>query len=131
MEGTSSNERKKKLFLLWALCTVERTTLTALLNTCGVEATANDGVAESDVLHATTADDDHGVLLQLVCLSRDVRGDFHSIGEAHTCNLTNSGVRLARSHGRDLGTHTALERRVVEVRTILNRIETAKQCDRF
>lgn len=60
-------------------------------------------------------------------LAGDVRGYFHAVREADAGNLTDSGVRLARSLRRHFSTHTALERRSVERRAILERVEAARK----
>ena len=60
-------------------------------------------------------------------LARDIGGDLHAVGEPDAGDFTNSGVRLARSLGGHLGADPALEGRGVEGRTILKRVETARQ----
>ena len=50
------------------------------------------------VLHATAADEDHGVLLERVALARDVGGDFHLVGQTDTRDLAKGRVRLLRRH---------------------------------
>lgn len=114
----------RQLFLLGALGSIETASLLALVDTCSIEASADDRIAKPDVLHATTTHHHHGVFLKLVSFSGNIGSDLHSVREAHTCDLTNSGVRLARGHGCDLGTHATLERRIVGDGTILDVIET-------
>src|SRR5207245_2591582 len=50
-------------------------------------------------LHTAAADHAHRVLLQIVPLARDVAGDFHPVGEAHTSDLAKRRVRLLRGRG--------------------------------
>ena len=126
--------QKWKLFLFFgfgAFSTILRPSLLAVINTGGIETSADDRVAESEVLHTTTTNNDDGVLLKLVTNTRNIGGDLHAVGEAHTRDLTNGGVRLAGSHCCHFRTHTTLERGIVENRTILNRIETTAHCHRF
>src|SRR5580658_6889436 len=48
---------------------------------CGIERAANDVVANSrEILDATTADEDHRVLLKIVTDARDIGGDLLTIG---------------------------------------------------
>src|SRR5947209_3134422 len=68
----------------------------------GVERAADDVVLDRrQVGDATTAHEHDGVLLQVVADPRDVRGDFHLIGEADSRDLPERGIRLLRGHGAD------------------------------
>src|SRR6187549_1990947 len=74
----------------------------------GVERAAHDLVADArQVLDATTPDQDHRVLLQVVPLARDVGGDLHAVGQAHTRDLAQGRVRLLRGHRGDAGADAA------------------------
>src|SRR5699024_296637 len=76
--------------------------VTADTDALGVERTANDVVTHTrEVLDTTAADEHHRVLLQVVLLARDVRGDFLAAGEADTSDLAESRVRLLRGLGLD------------------------------
>src|SRR5690554_4928055 len=67
------------LALLRTLRAVLRTALLAVLDTLRIEGAANDVVANArQVLHATTADHDHRMLLQIMTLARDVA--HHLVG---------------------------------------------------
>ena len=55
----------------------------------------------------------------------DVSCDLHTVREAHARDLSNSGVRLTRRLGRDLGADPSLKRRRIKSRSILKCIKTA------
>jgi hypothetical protein len=65
------------------------------------------------------------VFLEVVGLARDVGGDFHTVGELHAGDLTDSRVRLARGFRSHFRADAALERRSVEGRAVLKRVEAA------
>ena len=111
----------------WLLRAIERAATAALLDAGSVELAADDGVTDTDVLHATTADEDNRVLLEVVTLSRDVGSDFHTIRKAHTSNLTNSRVWLAGGLGRNARTDTALERRIEIGRAVFERVKATTE----
>jgi hypothetical protein len=48
------------------------------------------------------------VLLQVVANTRDISGNFHTIGQTHTGDLTQSGVRLLGAGGTNSGTYATL-----------------------
>src|SRR5699024_10802077 len=80
------------------------TALLTLVDTMGVQVTTDDLVTNTrKVLHTTTADKHHGVLLPVVARSWDVCGNLDTGGQAHTSNLTQSGVRLLRRGGVHVG----------------------------
>lgn len=106
------------------LSTITGTTAAALLDTCGVELTAHNGVLDTNILHTTATYKYDGVLLKVVALTWDVGGNFLAVGEANTGNLTDSGVRLAGGLSGHLRADAALERRSVEGRAVLKRVET-------
>ncbi len=114
----------RKRLCLRALSTVLRTSTATLVEACGIKASADDGVLDTDVLHAATAKHNHGVLLEVVALSGDVGSYFHAVGEAHAGDLTDSRVRFARGLGGHLHAHATLKGRRVEGWAVLKRVET-------
>jgi hypothetical protein len=50
------------------------------------------------------------MFLQVMTFSHDVSGDFVLVRQTHTGDLSESGVRLFRSHGCDLNANSALLR---------------------
>src|SRR4029077_11733111 len=77
--------------------------LLAVTHTGGIARAADDVVLDRwEVLHAAAADEDDRVLLQVVPDARDVGGDFHAVGQAHSGDLAQGGVRLLGRHGPDL-----------------------------
>ena len=115
--------------VLRLLSSVARAAAAALLDTCGVEATADDRVLDTNVPHATTAKHHDGVLLEVVTLTRDVGGNLHTVREAHASDLADSRVRLARGLRGDLRAYAALERRRVEGWAVLEVVETTAERD--
>src|SRR5579859_3332946 len=92
----------RPLLRLRVLRAVERTTLHAILHARGVERAADDVVLDRrKVRHPAAADQDDGVLLQVVADARDVRRDLHVIGEADAGDLPERRVRLLRGHRAD------------------------------
>src|SRR5947209_9892514 len=78
----------------------------------GVEGAANDLIAEArKVLDAAAANQDHGVLLQVVPLTGDVGADFHTVGQAHTGDLAQSRIRLLGRGRVDARAHAPTLRR--------------------
>src|SRR5207245_8392579 len=76
--------------------------LLAVFDARGVERAADDVILDRrQVGDAATAHEHDGVLLQVVADPRDVRGDFHLIGEADSRDLPERGIRLLRGHGAD------------------------------
>jgi hypothetical protein len=67
------------------------------------------------------------MLLQVVTLSRDVCGYFHTVRKSNSGDLSNRGVRLLWSLGSDLGAYASLEWRVVENGSVLNMVKTLRQ----
>src|SRR4051812_35534905 len=83
--------------LLLGLHAVLRACLLAVRDAGGVERAANDLVAHArQILDAAAANEDDRVLLQVVALARDVGGDLHAVGQAHTGDLAKRRVRLLR-----------------------------------
>ena len=60
------------------------------------------------VLDTAAADQNDGVLLQVVANTGNVSGNFHTIGQTHTGDLTQSGVGLLGGGGTDGGADTTL-----------------------
>src|SRR5512139_251509 len=105
--------------LFGSLGAVLRPRLPSVLDADGIQLPADDVVANAgEVLHAPSPDHDHGVLLEVVPLARNVHRHLDAVGEADPRHLAERGVRLLRRRGVDaeadpplLG--TALERRGV------------------
>src|SRR5215210_2576036 len=86
-----------------------RATLLAVANTTGIERTTDHMVPHAgQILHTAAANQDDRVLLQIVTFARDVRRDFHLVGEPHPGDLPKGRVRLLRGHRPDLETHAPL-----------------------
>src|SRR3712207_84322 len=87
-----------------SLGSVVRAALLAVAHARGVERRADDLVADAgQVLHAAPADEDDGVLLQVVPLAGDVRRDLFEVRQADARDLAQRGVRLLggrRVHAR-------------------------------
>lgn len=129
-EGSSKTYSLRSLFFL-TFRTILRATLFSVLNPGGVKATTHNSVTQTEVFDATATYDDHRVLLQLVSDTGNICGDLHAVREAYASNLPDSGVRLARGHGRHLRADTPLERRREIDRAILNGVEATAHCHRF
>ena len=81
--------------LLGANRSVLTPTLLAALNTGCVKRSADYVIPDSGkVPNPATTHKDYRVLLQVVSFAPNVGRDFHSVCEAHTRDLTESGVRL-------------------------------------
>ena len=106
-----------------------RAAAAALIEARRVELAAYNRVAQADVLHATTAHQDHRVFLERVSFAGDVGHDLHAIGEPDARYFADGGVRLAGGLGRHARADAALERSGVKGGAILERIETAPECD--
>src|SRR4051795_7941432 len=92
--------------LLRTLRAVLRTTLLTVLDALSVEDAAEDVVAHAgQILDATAADHDHGVLLEVMTLTRDVADHLEAIGQAHLGDLAQRRVRLLRRRGVDARAH--------------------------
>lgn len=111
----------------WSLVTVLASSLPAGFDSGTVQNATDNRIAKTDILDATAAKQNYGVLLKVVSHSRNVGGDFHAIGQANASNLTDSGVRLLRGLGRNFDANTALERSREKYRMILDRIEGTRQ----
>src|SRR4051812_40027546 len=96
---------------------VAATGLLAVADPGRIEGAADDLVADAGkVLHAATAHEHDGVLLQVVALAGDVGRDLHTAGQPHTGDLPERRVRLLGRVRVDAGAHptalrSALQRR--------------------
>src|SRR2546425_3661431 len=78
------------------------TTLLATLDAHGIQGTADHVVAHArQVLHATSADEHDGVLLEVVTHAGDVGRDFDAVRQTHARDLPQRGVGFLRSGGED------------------------------
>src|SRR5581483_2961321 len=83
-----------------------------VLHTAGVERAADDVIAHArQVLHAATANQHHGVLLQRVALAGDVCRHLDAVREANTRHFAQRRIRLFGRHRAHLRAHAALLRR--------------------
>src|SRR5438445_2350737 len=91
---------------------VLRAGLLAVGHAGGVERAAHDLVAHArEVLDAPAAHEHDRVLLQVVTLAGDVRGDLNRARDAHARDLAQGGVRLLRRRRVHAGAHAAPLRR--------------------
>src|SRR6202790_4200781 len=118
---------------LRTLRAVLRTALLTVLDALGIEDAAENVVAHAgQILDAPAADHDHGVLLKVMALTRNVADDFEAIGQAHLGNLTKRRVRLLRRRGVDARANAALLRRLLQRRHLLARLlYDARTCDQL
>ena len=94
---------------LRALCTVLRASLHTSLNALRIERAADDVVTHTrKVLDTAAADQNDGVLLQIVTDTGDVSGDLVTVRQTHTGDLTKCGVRLLRGGGHNLQEHSVV-----------------------
>ena len=91
------------LLALGTLGAVLGASLHTAIDTLGIQRTTDDVVTDAgQVLYTAAADHDHGVLLQGVTHAGNVSGDLVAVGQTHTGDLPQSGVRLlggSSSHG--------------------------------
>ena len=113
---------------LRALCTVLRASLHTSLNALRIERAADDVVTHTrKVLDTAAADQNDGVLLQIVTDTGDVSGDLVTVRQTHTGDLTKCGVRLLRGGGTDCGADTSLLRRRQIGGAVLQSVDTLLQ----
>ena len=62
------------------------------------------------VLNTTTTDQNNGVLLKVMSLTRDIACYFNTVGKTYSGNLSKSGVRLLRSCSLNSCAYTSLLR---------------------
>src|SRR5271165_2206812 len=92
--------------------------LLAVGNTHGIQRAANYVITNSgQIFHTATADEHDRVLLQVVADAGNVGRDFDTVGQPHTRDLAQRGIRLLRRLGVDAGTDTALLRTGLQRRT--------------
>src|SRR5580693_218213 len=85
---------------LLLLGAVAAASLLAVLDTLGVEGTADDLVPHTgQVLHTAPTHQHHRVLLQVVAFAGNVRRDLDLTRQLHTRDLPKRRVRLLRSGG--------------------------------
>src|SRR3984957_4490586 len=87
---------------------VLRASLLAIPDSSGVQRAPNHLVAEPrQVLDPSPAHEHHRVLLQVVAFAGDVGADLHAVGQTHTRDLAQRGVRLLRRGRVDARAHAA------------------------
>ena len=122
---------KLKLLLLsslGSLRTVLGTSLHTTVDALSVEGTADDVVTDTrKVLNTAATDHNDGVLLQVMTDTGNVCGDFVTIGQTYTGDLTQSGVGLLRSRGTDCGADTSLLGRRQLSALVLQSVQTTLQ----
>ena len=95
----------KELLLLASLgtlCTVLGTGLHTAIDALSIQSTTNDVITDTGkVLNTTATDQNNRVLLQVVANTGNVSGNFHTVGQAHTSDLTQCRVRLLGGSGTD------------------------------
>src|SRR5437763_9434864 len=97
--------------------------LAAVADAGGVETAPDHLVTEArQVADAAAADQDDGVLLEVVTLAGNVGADFHPVRQPHTGDLSQRRVRLLRRRGVDACTDTALLRRAAQGRSLHPRL---------
>src|SRR5690606_29799815 len=95
------------------------TALLAILHAGSVQRTAHGVVTHTrQVLHTTAADQYNAVLLQVVTFTADVGGDFVTVGQAHTADLTQCRVRFLRRGGVHAGAHATTLGAVLQRRNV-------------
>ena len=76
-----------------------------------VEGAANDVVTNTGkVLDTAAADHNNAMLLKIVADTGNVSGDFVTVGQTHTSDLTQCGVRLLGGGGTNCGADASLLR---------------------
>jgi hypothetical protein len=101
---------------LAAFGSILRSALFAVIDTEGVEGTADHVVSHAGKVPDSAATNEHdGVLLKVVTLTADVGRDFLAVGESHTGDLTQRGVGFLRGDGSHLKAYATLLRGRIEV----------------
>nr|VFJ99843.1 MAG: hypothetical protein BECKLFY1418B_GA0070995_11603 [Candidatus Kentron sp. LFY]VFK01898.1 MAG: hypothetical protein BECKLFY1418A_GA0070994_11663 [Candidatus Kentron sp. LFY] len=71
--------------------------MTPRRHTGSIQATAHRMIPHTwKILYTTTTNENHGVLLQIVPFTPDIRGNLHSIRQPYTGHLAKRGIRLFR-----------------------------------
>ena len=97
------------LTCLGTLCTILGAGLHTALYALGIQSAADDVVTHTGkVLNTTTANQNYRVLLQVMADTRNVSGNFHAIGQTHTGDLTQCGVRLLGAGDTNSSTYATL-----------------------
>jgi hypothetical protein len=123
---------EKKLLLLASLGplgTVLTTALHTTLNALGIKSTTDDVVTNTrKVLNTAAANQNDGVLLQVVANTGNVGRNLIAVGETYTGDLTKRRVRLLGSGGTNSSAHASLLRRRQIRGDILQGVQTLLQC---
>jgi len=91
---------------LRALRPVLGPSLLTAIDAGSVESAANDVITDPrKILHATAANQNDGMLLQIVTNPRDIRCHFHTVRQADTSHLSQRRVRLLGGRRIHAGTH--------------------------
>ncbi len=115
----ASCELIARLGFLRALGAVLGAALVPLGNADGVERSTDDVITNTRKIFDTAPADEHDrVLLEVVTDTRDVGGDFDSVGETDTGDLAERRVRLLRRRGIDARANAALLRTRLERRRL-------------
>ena len=78
------------------------------LDSHAIQGTPDNVVADAgEIFNPAPADQDDGVLLQVVADSRNIRGDLLVVSQTNPGNLTKGGVGLFRRGGLHLEAHPA------------------------
>src|SRR5512138_835724 len=118
--STSRRRGIESLSLARALGAVLRAALLAALDAHRVEGAADDVVAHAgEVLHATAADEDHRVLLEVVPHAGDVARHLEAVRQPDAGDLPKRGVRLLRGGRVHARADAALLRRLLERGSLL------------
>ena len=122
-----------KILLLLAslgtLCAVLGTALHTAIDTLSIQSTTDDVVTDTGkVLNTAAADQNHGVLLQVVANTGNVSGNFHTVGQTHTGDLTQCGVGLLGGGGTNSSANTTLLRGRQGGSLVLQSVQTSLQC---
>lgn len=78
------------LCFLRLLSSVLAASLHALLNAAGVELAADNLITETDILNAAAAQENNGVLLEVVSHSRNVGSNFEAVRQTNAGDLSDS-----------------------------------------
>ena len=119
----------RELLALGPLGTVLGTALHTAVDALGIQRTTDDVVTDAgQVLDTAAADHDDGVFLQVVADTGDVSGDFVTIAQAHTGDLTQCGVGLFGGCGTNSGADTSLLGRRLIGLSVLQSVLALLQC---
>ena len=99
--------------------TVTAARLLSTIHTQRIAATAYDLITNPwKVANTTTTDQNNRVLLKVMAFTGNVNRDFLAIAQPNPRDLTQSGVRLFRSHRPNQQTNTLLLRALLQNRTL-------------